>query len=105
MYASASIAGRDLGSFYLLPRNSLRRDNTVWIARADETIAIVKAEILTELDDQVAVRLSLDDLEALGVVVSDLKVVTPGMKIRLTAPEDSALTPLASQTPLGSLKP
>ena len=105
MYASASIAGRDLGHFYLLPRKSLRRDNTVWLATADETIAIVKAEILTELDDEVAVRLSLPDLEPLGVVISDLKIVTPGMRIRLKEPDDSPITPLASQTPIGPLKP
>lgn len=82
MYATARIAGRDLGDYFLLPRRSLRSDNQLWLLTPDKTITIVRAEVLTELDDQVAVRIN-DLPESLGVVTSDLKVVTQGMKVRV----------------------
>ena len=82
MYATARIAGRDLGRYYLLPRRALRNNDQVWIATAEQTVAIVAAEVLTEIDDQVAVKLALENINALGAITSDLKVVTPGMQIR-----------------------
>jgi len=87
MYATARIAGRDLGQYYLLPRRALREGNKLWVMTPQNEVAIIRAEVLTEIDDEVALR--IDPLpDALGVIISDLKVVTPGMKVRTLAPPD-----------------
>lgn len=87
MYATARIAGRDLGEYYLLPRRALREGNKLWVMTPENEVAIIKAEVLTEIDDEVALRISPVP-SAIGVITSDLKVVTPGMKVRTIAPRD-----------------
>ncbi len=87
MYATARIAGRDLGEYFLLPRRALRDSNRLWVMTPDNEVAIVRAEVLTEIDDNVAVRLNPVP-DALGVITSDLKVVTPGMQVRTLTPTD-----------------
>ncbi|MFK7964443.1 MAG: efflux RND transporter periplasmic adaptor subunit [Burkholderiaceae bacterium] len=87
MYATARIAGRDLGEYFLLPRRALRDKDRLWVMTPDNEVAIVRAEVLTEIDDEVAVRLSPVP-DAIGVITSDLKVVTPGMAVRTLTPTD-----------------
>lgn len=87
MYATARIAGRDLGEYFMLPRRALRDGNKLWVMTPENEVAIIRAEVLTEIDDEVALR--IDPLpDAAGVITSDLKVVTPGMKVRTLAPKD-----------------
>lgn len=87
MYATARIAGRDLGEYYLLPRRALREGNKLWVMTPENEVAIIKAEVLTEIDDDVALRIRPVP-DAIGVITSDLKVVTPGMEVRTIAPQD-----------------
>lgn len=89
MYATARIEGRSLGQYYLLPRRALRGRNELWLMTEQSTVAIVTAEVLTEIDDMVAVRISPEP-QAVGVITSDLKVVTPGMQVRTAKPEGNA---------------
>ncbi len=89
MYATAKIAGRDLGQFYLLPRRALRDQNQLWLMTRQDTVNIVTAEVLTEIDDMVAVRLTPEP-DAVGVITSDLKVVTHGMRVRTAKPKNGA---------------
>jgi len=81
MYATVQIDGVDPGRHALVPRRALRDGSLLWLLDESGRIAIRPVRVLLESGAQVAV--SAHGLpEGARVVISDLKVVTPGMRVR-----------------------
>lgn len=82
MYATVEIAGRDQGAYVTIPRSALRDGGVVWTIDAASRLVANEVRVLSETDERVA-------LDAAGlpagarVVTSDLRVVTPGMQVRV----------------------
>lgn len=82
MYATVEIAGRDQGRYALVPRRALRDGNTLWLLASGDIVSIQPVRVLREANETVAV--SADRVpEGARVIVSDLKVVTHGMPVRI----------------------
>ncbi len=80
MYATVEITGRDAGRYALVPRRALRDGNRVWLLADGDVVAIRPVTVLYDAGDEAAVA-GLDG--ASRVIVSDLKVVTEGMPVRV----------------------
>lgn len=91
MYAAVQIAGRDQGRYAVVPRRGLRDGETLWLLGAGDSIAVVPVRVLEETDESAAVD-AAPIPDSARVVVSELKVVTPGMKVRVVD-EARARTP------------
>ncbi len=82
MYAQVDVAGREVGRYAVLPRRALRDGDVLWQLDGADQVRIVPVRMLQESADTVAV--SGETLAAgARVIVSDLKVVTEGMAVRV----------------------
>jgi len=81
MYASVEIEGIDPGPHAFVPRRALRDGSVLWLLGADGRIAVRPVRVLHESGDRAAVSVAGLPEQA-RVVVSDLKVVTDGMRVR-----------------------
>jgi len=82
MYATVEIEGRREGRYAVVPRRALRDGSTLWLVGADDRVLIRPVRLLTETDNRAVV--TADRLpEDARVIVSDLKVVTQDMPVRV----------------------
>jgi RND family efflux transporter MFP subunit len=81
MYATVEIAGADPGRHALVPRRALRDGDVLWLLGEGGAVSIRPVRVLHESGDRAVVSAS-DLPEGARVVVSDLKVVTEGMRVR-----------------------
>jgi RND family efflux transporter MFP subunit len=89
MYATVEIAGTDPGRHALVPRRALRDGGVLWLVGEGGAVSIRPVRLLQESGERAAV--SADGLaEGARVVVSDLKVVTEGMRVREIGAEPGA---------------
>ena len=80
MYATVEITGRDAGRYALVPRRALRDGSRVWLLADGNVVAIRPVIVIYDAGDETAVA-GLDGTSR--VIVSDLKVVTEGMPVRV----------------------
>jgi RND family efflux transporter MFP subunit len=81
MYATAHIEGVDPGRHALVPRRALREGDALWLLEPGGTLRVRPVRVLQVVGERVAV--SGEGLpEGVRIVVSDLKVVTDGMRVR-----------------------
>jgi len=81
MYATAQIEGVDPGRYALVPRRALRDGDALWLLQPGGVLAVRPVRVLQTSGERVAV--SAQGLpEDARIVVSDLKVVTDGMRVR-----------------------
>lgn len=96
MYASVEIAGRDQGRYAVVPRRALRDGGTLWLLGTGDTVSIQPVRVLREANETAAV--SAEGLpEGARVIVSDLKVVTQGMAVRVVV--EPRATPAPTEHP------
>jgi RND family efflux transporter MFP subunit len=89
MYATVEIAGTDPGRHALVPRRALRDGGVLWLVGEGGAVSIRPVRLLQESGERAAV--SAEGLaEGARVVVSDLKVVTEGMRVREIGAEPGA---------------
>jgi hypothetical protein len=82
MYATVEIEGRREGRYAVVPRRALRDGSTLWLVGADDRVLIRPVRLVTETDNRAVV--TADRLpEDARVIVSDLKVVTQDMPVRV----------------------
>jgi RND family efflux transporter MFP subunit len=82
MYATVEISGRNHGRYAVVPRRAVRDGSTLWLLGAGDTVSIQPVRVLREANETAAV--SADGVpDGARVIVSDLKVVTQGMPIRV----------------------
>jgi len=96
MYATVEIAGRNQGRYAVVPRRALREGSTLWLLAAGDTVSIRPVRVLREANETVAV-LADGVPKGARVIVSDLKVVTPGMPVRVV--EESRRAPATVERP------
>lgn len=81
MYATVHIVGIDPGRHALVPRRALREGDALWLLQPGGVLNVRPVRVLQTSGERVAV--SAEGLpEGARVVVSDLKVVTDGMRVR-----------------------
>jgi RND family efflux transporter MFP subunit len=96
MYATVEIAGRDHGRYAVVPRRALRDGGTIWLLDAGNAVSIRPVRVLREANETVAV--AADGVpEGARVIVSDLKVVTHGMPVRVL--DESRTAPAPTERP------
>jgi len=90
MYATVEIEGRREGRYAVVPRRALRDGSTLWLVGADDKVSIRRVRLLSESENRATV--SADALpDAARVIVSDLKIVTQNMPVRVVeAPSPAA---------------
>ncbi len=80
LFVTVVIEGSRLPNATIIPRAGLRQGNIVWIVNIKDRLNFKEVEIARFEDGNVVVKSGLDGDER--VVVSPLKVVTDGMKVR-----------------------
>lgn len=101
MYATVEIEGRREGRYAVVPRRALRDGSVLWLVGADDRVSIRPVRLLSESENRATV--SADGLPEGGrVVVSDLKIVTQDMPVRVleasAPPVPAASAPPPAQT-------
>jgi RND family efflux transporter MFP subunit len=81
LYVTVQIQGQCLDDAVIVPRSALRSDGNVWVVDADDTLRFRNVKVGRIQDDVAIVLEGLQDGEQ--VVVSALKAVTDGMKVRV----------------------
>ena len=85
-YVRSRIAGRAIGAHYAIPRTALRDGPSVWTATTQGTLVSLPVEVIQEIQDTVFILANIGDTTR--VIVSDLAVMTEGMKIRVDDSND-----------------
>ncbi len=81
MYATVHIEGRDPGRHALVPRRALRDGDVLWLLEPGGTLRVRPVRVLQVQGERVAVA-AAGLPEGARAVVSELKVVTDGMRVR-----------------------
>ena len=109
-YVRSRIAGRAVGAHYAIPRTALRDGPSVWTATTQGTLVSLPVEIIQEIQDTVFLIADMGDTTK--VIVSDLAVMTEGMRIRIadsnetdTEAENSETTTVTHNTGAASTGP
>jgi hypothetical protein len=90
MYATVEIEGRRQGRYAVVPRRAVRDGSTLWLVGADDVVSIRPVRLLSETGNQATV-VADGVAEGARVVVSDLRIVTEGMPVRVV--QDGATPP------------
>ena len=85
-YTRSRIAGRAVGAHYAIPRTALRDGPSVWTATTQGTLVSLPVEVIQEIQDTVFILADIGDTTR--IIVSDLAVMTEGMKIRVDDSND-----------------
>jgi len=80
LFVTVVIDGRNLPDAAEIPRSGLRQGSIVWTVTDKNRLHFKKVEIARFKGDNVIIKSGLDANET--VVVSPLKIVTDGMKVR-----------------------
>jgi hypothetical protein len=89
LFVTVEIEGRTLENAAMIPRAALRENNVVWVVDKNGQLTFRTVSVARLTPDAALVEGGLKDGEM--VVISPLKAVTDGMKVRIrTAPEGNA---------------
>jgi len=81
-FVEIDISGRTLGHGTIIPRSALRENRTVWVVNPEESrLHFRKVDVARSAHDGIVIKDGLSDNEM--VVISTLKTVSDGMKVRL----------------------
>jgi len=84
MYATVEIEGRRELRYAVVPRRALREGSTLWLVGTDDVVSIQSVRLLSETGNQAAVVADGVE-EGARVIVSNLKIITQGMPVRVVA--------------------
>ena len=87
LFVTVDIEGRTLENAAMLPRAALRENNVVWVVDKNGKLTFRKVSVARLTSDAVLVEGGLKNGEM--VVVSSLKAVTDGMKVRFRSPQEA----------------
>jgi hypothetical protein len=87
LFVTVDIEGRTLENAAMLPRAALRENNVVWVVDKNGKLTFRKVSVARLTFDAVLVEGGLKNGEM--VVVSSLKAVTDGMKVRFRQPQEA----------------
>jgi RND family efflux transporter MFP subunit len=96
MYATVEIEGRREGRYAVVPRRALRDGSTLWLVGTDDRVSIRPVRLLNETENRAVV--SADGLpEQARVIVSDLKIVTQDMPVRVVEAPTTGSPPVQTR--------
>ena len=81
LFVTVDIEGRILPNAAVIPRVALHQDSTVWVVDKEERLLFRKVDIARIQGDNVLIRSGLKEGER--VIISSMKAVTKGMKVRI----------------------
>jgi RND family efflux transporter MFP subunit len=81
LFVAVEIQGRTLENAAVIPRAALRANNTVWVVDGNGQLVFRRVDVARLGTHQAILRSGLEDGER--VVISGLKVVTDGMRVRV----------------------
>ena len=80
MFVTVDIKGKAIENAVIVPRSALHQDDIVWVINGDNRLEFRTVDVALRFRNGVVVRKGLSDKDQ--VVVSPLKEVTNGMKVR-----------------------
>lgn len=89
MYATVAIEGMQIPDHFVLPVSALRQNNTVWTV-AEGILSIKPVQPVRQEGDQV-VLLAPELPEGTQIVVSDIALVSDGMRVRVNISSEGAI--------------
>jgi len=78
-FVQAKITGTEISNVMVIPRTSLRSENHIWVANANNQLQWVKVDVLQAKDNELIVRSELRD--AFSLITSALNIAVDGMAI------------------------
>ena len=81
LFVTVEIVGRRLENAVLVPRSALRENGTVWVVADDGRLSFRKVTVARLLPEGAILNAGLENNEK--VVISSLKAVTDGMRVRV----------------------
>ena len=87
LFVTVEIKGRTLENAVMLPRAALRENNVVWVVDKDGQLTFRKVSVARLTPEAALLEGGLEDGEM--VVVSSLKAVTDGMRVRFRSPQEA----------------
>jgi len=82
MFVDVEIAGRQLAGVRSMPRSGLRPGSTIWVVGPDGILRVRPVQVLQTGSEELLVRAQMVADER--IVISRIRAVTDGMKVRLT---------------------
>ena len=83
LFVTVDIEGREIEKAAIIPRGALHQGNVVWVLDQESRLRFRKVEVARIQGDEVLVTKGLADGEA--VVITPLKAVTDGMRVRMVS--------------------
>lgn len=99
LFVRVEIEGRKLAESVIIPRSALRKDDVVWVVGSDDRLSFRNVTVARLLSETVIVSDGLDKNER--VVISPLKAVTDGMRVRVE-PKKQGKAPSKEKRPPGA---
>jgi len=82
MYSNVAIEGMNINNHFVLPVSALRSNDSIWVISGEGILNIIPVEVIRQEGNQVV--LLADGLpEGTPIVMSDIALVTDGMRVRL----------------------
>ncbi|MBU1053060.1 MAG: efflux RND transporter periplasmic adaptor subunit [Proteobacteria bacterium] len=86
LFASVNIQGKSIENGVIIPRSAIHQDNVVWVVDKDGRLEFRTVEVALRSRAGIVLKSGLSDKEQ--VVVSPIKEVTNGMKVRNVPAKD-----------------
>ena len=99
LFVKVEIEGRQLAESAIIPRSALRKNDIVWVVGSDDRLSFRNVTVARLLPESVIVSAGLDKNEK--VVISPLKAVTDGMRVRVE-PQKQGKAPSKEKRPPGA---
>lgn len=87
LFVEAEIVGHEIEGVFVIPAAAVRDGNKVYVVDADDRLVIATVDVIRRDRDQVVVGEGLEDGQR--IVVSPLRAVSDGMRLRTVAAEAS----------------
>lgn len=81
LFVEAQIEGRLMENIFVLPRQAIHNNNTVWLIDNDQRLIIKTVELIHRGEDKVYIRSGLNSGD--NIIVSPLDAVIDGMQLRM----------------------
>ncbi len=98
LFVNAHVVGREIPGALVVPRTALRGDNTVYVAKADNTLTMKKVSVVSSNRERAVLLagITLDD----KVITSPVRAAAEGMKIE--AVEHTAVAQATTDVPVAN---
>ncbi|MDG2177016.1 MAG: efflux RND transporter periplasmic adaptor subunit [Gammaproteobacteria bacterium] len=90
MYADVAIDGMTIPGHFVLPVSAVHQDNTLWTVAGENRLQQVSVDFIRQ-EGNLAVLLAADLPEGTPIIISDIALVTDGMRIQVNPVSPGAI--------------